>query len=97
MKCYFAAWMALIPCDFAPGDHQLGPRWGWKVCGMHQEWTRKTARSFYLASALWVQTDRLKRMVKPAIIADKLAFLEWKTPRRHSVWRATETLTACIA
>ena len=44
---------------------------------MHHEWTRKAARSFYLASVLWVQAHRLKRMVKPAIIADKLAFLEW--------------------
>ena len=44
---------------------------------IHQEWTRKAARSFHLASALWVQADRLKPMVKPAIIADRLAFLEW--------------------
>ena len=78
MKCYFAAWMALKPCEFAPGDHQLGPRWGVEgVWNVPDEWTRKAARSFYLASALWVQADRLKRMVKPAIIADKLAFLEW--------------------
>ena len=43
---------------------------------MHQEWSRKAARSFHLASALRAQADRLKRMVKPAFIADKLAFLE---------------------
>ena len=43
----------------------------------HQEWARRAARSFYLASALWAQADRLKRMVKPALTADKLAFLEW--------------------
>ena len=77
MKCYFAAWMASKTSEFAPGDQQLGPRRGWKAYGMHQEWTCKASRSFYLASALWVQADRLKRMVKPAIIADKLAFLEW--------------------
>ena len=77
MKRYFAAWMASKPCESALGDHQQGPRRGWKACGTHQEWTRKAARSFYFASALWVQADRLKRVVKPAIIADKLAFLEW--------------------
>ena len=90
MKCHFAAWMASKPCEFAPDDHLQGPAWGWKAYRAHQEWTRKAARSFF-ASALWVQADRLKRMVKPAIIADKLAL------RRHSGWRATETLTACIA
>ena len=72
-----AAWMASKTSEFAPGDQQLGPRRSWKAYGMHQEWTCKASRSFYLASALWVQADRLKRMVKPAIIADKLAFLEW--------------------
>ena len=77
MKCYFAAWMASKPCEFAPGHHLQGPGRGWMAYGMHQEWTRKAARSFYLASALWVQADRLKRMAKPVIIADKLAFLEW--------------------
>ena len=39
--------------------------------------TRKVARSFYLTSALWMQADRLKRMVKSVIIADKHVFLEW--------------------
>ena len=77
MKCHFAAWMTSKPCDFAPGDHMRGPGRGWKAYGIHKEWTRKAARSFYLASALWVQADQRKRMVKPAIIADKLAFSEW--------------------
>ena len=74
MKCYFAAWMATRPC---PGDHQQGPHKGWKAYGTHQEWARRAARSFYLASAFWAQADRLKCMVKPALVADKLAFLEW--------------------
>ena len=37
----------------------------------------RAARSFFFASALWAQADRLKRMVCPALIADKLAYLEW--------------------
>ena len=76
MMCYFAAWMATRPCEF-PGDHLQGPHKGRKAYGTHQEWARRAARSFYLASALWAQADRLKRMVKPTLIADKLAFSEW--------------------
>ena len=78
-KCYLAAWMASEPYEFAPADHLQGPRREWKAYGTHQEWTRKAARPFYLASAFWMQADRLKRMVKPAIIPDKLAFLGWNT------------------
>ena len=51
-ESYFAAWMASKPCEFAPGDHLQGPGSGWKAYGTHQEWTRKAARFFYLASAL---------------------------------------------
>ena len=65
----------------------------WKAFGTHQEWARRAARSFYLASALWAQAERLERVVKPALIADKLAFLgverqggeafgeQWRLPR----------------
>ena len=55
------------------------------ACGTHQEWARRVARSFYLASALWAQADRLKRKVKRALIADKLAFLEWNAKESQSL------------
>ena len=87
--------MASIPREFAPAITNRDLAGDGKRMGCTKSGRVKPLDPLTLRVRCWVQADRLERMVKLAIIADKLAFLEWNAKEAQRL--ASTGDWACIA